>query len=145
LPEGGVLSIGVLGLAPAGRPRLRGDSLHDAPNDVITFTRGTFETAPIDDAYAAAAVVDESDLVQGASDDRYCRTSDAEHLSQELLREWKLITFNTVVRHQEPSRAPLLHGMAPIACRMLGDLDHHRLGIAQEQSVQAGGTPNLFQ
>jgi hypothetical protein len=125
-------------------PWSRGDSVHDAPNDVITFTRGTFETAPIDDAYPAAAVVDESGLLQRAGDDRYCRTSNAKHLSKELLRDRKLIALDTVVCPQEPSRAPLLHRMAPIACHMLRDLDHHRLDIAQEQSVQAGATLDLF-
>src|SRR5438270_13483254 len=83
---------------------LRGDCLHDAPNDVITFARDTFETSPIDDANAAAAVAYQSRLLQGASDHRDRGASDAEHLGQELLGQRKLIARDAVARHQEPPR-----------------------------------------
>ena len=103
------------------------------------------EPAPIDDVDAAAAVVDQSGLLQGASDHRDRGAPNAEHLGQKLLRERKVIALDAITRHQKPPRAPLLHGVGPIACRMLCDLDHHRLGVAQQQSVQARGAPNLLQ
>jgi hypothetical protein len=50
-------------VAPAGGRTLRGDSLDEPANDLITFACHTFQPAPVDDANAAAAVVDESGLV----------------------------------------------------------------------------------
>ena len=80
---------------PGGRT-LRGDCRHDAPNDVITFARDTFETSPIDDANAATTVAYQSRLLQGARDHRDRGASDAEHLSQELLGQRELIARDTV-------------------------------------------------
>jgi hypothetical protein len=50
-------------VAPAVGRTLRGDSLDGPANDLITFACHTFQPAPVDDANAAAAVVDESGLV----------------------------------------------------------------------------------
>src|SRR5947207_10214314 len=88
---------------PGGRT-LPGDCRHDAPNDVITFARDTFETSPIHDANAATAVAYQSGLLQGAGGHRDRGASDAEHLGQELLGERKLIARDAVACHQEPPR-----------------------------------------
>jgi hypothetical protein len=43
-----------------GRPKLLGNSVDNPANDVIAFTCDTFETVPVNDANAAAAVVDQA-------------------------------------------------------------------------------------
>src|SRR3954470_16823526 len=130
-------------VAPAGRrpASARGYLLgHDAcvflGHDVVAVARDPLQSGPVDDGEGAAAVADQSLLLQSGGDFGDGGTANAEHLGHELLLEGKILTVDSVVAHEQPPRGALLGVVQAIARDVLGELHDGGLRVEMQQPVQ---------
>jgi len=80
----------------------------------------------------AAPVLNESASLQIPQNNSHAGAPDAKHLREELVRNFKLITFDAIVRHQEPAATAFLDRVMPIAGGQLCQLREKGVGVKME-------------
>jgi hypothetical protein len=74
----------------------------------IALARRGFELLAINDCDVATVIGDQAGLLQGAGDHSHGRPACSEHHCDEFLRQREVVAPDAVVRHQQPTREPLL-------------------------------------
>ena len=96
------------------------------PNRAIALARCAFQKSPVQYRDDAAAVCEDLQLLKLFEFGVYRYAANNQHFGQELLREVKLITVDTVVTLQQPSSATLAERMAGVASNGLHHLSEER-------------------
>src|SRR5215208_3856334 len=99
----------------------------------VALARGCLQAVAVHDGDAAAAVADESGLLEGtgALGDR--GAADAEHLGEEVLGDLEAVGADPVIGLRQPSRGAFLGGVQPVTGDVLGAEHQHGLGVAMQQ------------
>jgi hypothetical protein len=72
--------------------------------DGVTLAGGSFEARAVEDDDAPVSAVDQSRTLQGADRERHCRTTDTQHDSDELLRQWEFVAAAPIARAPSPGK-----------------------------------------
>src|SRR6266542_5311647 len=122
------------------RQVLDGSSSHQplvfGADELVALASGFLEPFAVEDADSSAAVVDDLAALQHAGRSRDAGAADAKHLRQKLLRQDDLVAGDPVVRHEQPSCAPLLDRMDAVAGGGLPDLGQEGLRVAVDDVAQ---------
>src|ERR1700759_2959599 len=76
---------------------------NEIADDGVALARGLFQTFAIDDLDAATAVPDEAVALEGSRGEGNAGAAGAEHFSEKLLRQLKMIGFEAIPNHQQPA------------------------------------------
>jgi hypothetical protein len=107
------------------------------PYSPVTLTRRPLEAGAVCNRDVPAAVRDEPGFLESAHRHRHARPSNPEHCRKGLLGEIEPVASNAVVRHEKPSRAPLLDYVKPVArCRLRDGLEHE-LAVTVQQAIES--------
>src|SRR5437773_12266328 len=87
----------------------------------VAFARSRLEGFAVHDRDVAAAILDESGLLQGPGDERHGWTARAQHHRDELLRQRELILADTILSEQQPARKALFDRVRDVAGGRLHD------------------------
>ena len=92
------------------------------PDDGIALACRFLQHGTVLDRNDASGVVDHSGFLKNSGSHGDRSAGCAEHLSEKIMGQMKLISFHAVVAREQPSSQPFFNGVQPIACRCLGRL-----------------------
>jgi len=101
-------------------------------DEFVTVAGGRFEAFAIEHGDHAPPVPNQSAFLERSCDLRDGRASHAQHESQIILRQLKLVAVDPIVRLEEPPRATRFRRMMRVAGRALRNLRNQRLRITQQ-------------
>jgi len=102
-------------------------------NRAITFARSFLELGPVDYRETTPRPADNAVVLEQSSNPDHRRPVHPQHLSEILLREWKLLADNAVLRHQQPSCKTLSHRVKRIANYGLKNLREQHVCVPIEE------------
>ena len=92
------------------------------PDDGIALACRFLQHGTVLDRNDASGVVDHPGFLKNSGSHGDRGAGCAEHLSEKIVGQMKLVGFQAVVARQQPARQPFLNGVQPIAGRCLGSL-----------------------
>src|SRR5215207_1059659 len=96
----------------------------------VALAGGCLQAVAVHDGDAAAAVADESGLLEGTGAVGDRGAADAEHLGEEVLGDLEAVRADPVMGLCQPSRGALLGGVQPVTGEILGEEGQHGVGVA---------------
>ncbi len=118
------------------RPLLSHQLRLPCPDRAVTLARRILEPGTVHHRDVAPPVCDETRFLESPHRDRHSRPPYAEHRRQEFLRQIEAVAADTIMRHEQPTRAPLLDHVKTIARRRLRNGLEHELAVAVEQAIK---------
>src|SRR5581483_201235 len=124
---------------PAARLRQDARAVVHVLDDAVTLAGRRLEALAVEDADAAAAVLDQLAVLQRGRRPRDADPAHAEHVREELLRQAEFVGAHPVARHEQPAREALLDLVKAVARRGLGNLGEQRVRVAVDALLQRRG------
>src|ERR1044072_2156422 len=109
----------------------------------IALAGGRLKPAPVEDGHLPPCVANHLLFLEKAGGPRHYGTGHAEHHRQELVLHLELAPRRVVVRHQQPAREALVHGMRADAGRRLRDLCEERVTVASQHVWERAAPPEF--
>src|SRR5438045_9188660 len=81
-------------------------------------------------------VANQSSFLQSGGDDAHGRALDTEHDRQKLVAQMEVLFMHSVVGHEQPTSAPLLHWMERVARGSLNNIGELHLCVSPNHVVQ---------
>ena len=79
------------------------ETCNEIADDGVALARGVFKPFAVDDLDASTAVSDKAVTLEGSSGEGDAGAAGAEHFSQKLLSQLKVIGFEAIPNHQQPA------------------------------------------
>ena len=92
------------------------------PDDGIALARRFLQHGTVLNRNGASGVVDHPSFLKNSRSHGDRGAGCAEHLSEKIVGQMKLISFHAVVARQQPASQPFFNGVQSIAGRCLGSL-----------------------
>src|SRR5262245_905140 len=116
--------------------RLAEQALELRFGDAIEAIGAFFKSVAVHNRDSAARRRDQAPALEMAKGNRHAGAADAQHQSQEIMREVELIAFEPVMRHQQPARAALFNGTVSVGKRSVTVLHAKHMREMKKASVQ---------
>src|SRR6202158_2816936 len=118
------------------RERLTEDPIVRFPICVVASAGSGLESKPVKNRDIAAAVMDQTALLQRSRRLGDADSADAEHQGQDFVRDTEGARVRAILGHQQPAGKPLLDHMKARAGRFLGELAQMDEDIAVNLALQ---------
>lgn len=99
-------------------------------SSLVTLARSPFQSRVVEDSDIAAAVIDQSSLVQRSRSLGNAHPPHTEHVGQELMRQMESVAVSTVATHEQPAGQTRLNEVIAGTCSRLRKLPRQHIDIA---------------